>query len=187
PPVLVPSYRGDDRDLTNLDQVSEVGLARIGYERGPFSASLTGWLANIDRPGELSPWLQLADGLDHAGREVRNRIGLRQGHLALRMAWTPGEHFKLALDGLVFAGGPTASDHTEVTSGQYYVRRDFGFTGTDLNLEAQWRPASSLTVVMGTGLIFDREQLLSTLHVAKEDLGPIKAGNEIEAASTVQG
>ena len=79
----------------------------------------------------------------------------------------------------------SSASRTEVTSGQYYVRRDFGFTGTDLNLEAQWRPASSLTAVVGTGLIFDREQLLSTLHVAKEDLGPIKAGNEIEAASTV--
>ena len=53
----------------------------------------------------------------------------------------------------------------------------FGVLGVDLNLESQWRPFESLTAVFGGGLIYDREKLPSILHVAKEDLGPVRAGH----------
>jgi outer membrane receptor for ferrienterochelin and colicins len=188
PARMLPSYRdpGDYR-LGELYQDSTVGIARVGYGYGPFVASVTGWISTIDRPGELSPWLQQADGLDSAGREVRNRIGLRQHNVALHLHWEPGEHFRLAFDGLTFGGGPTRNDHTAVQLESYYVHREFEFIGTDLNLEAQWRPASSFTAVLGAGLIYDHEDLLSTLHVAKENQGPVKAGQVIEASSTLQG
>jgi iron complex outermembrane receptor protein len=187
PSPVVPSYHDDDnRHLGPLDQDSQVGLARIGYTRGSLSASLTGWISAIERPGQLSPWLQLSDGLDPSGRDVRNRIGLRQHHLALNLGWGVTDRFKLAFQGLLFGGAPTRFDHAEVKSDFFYVRRHFGFVGTDLNLEAQWRPAGSLTFVAGSGLIYDREDLLSTFHVAKETMGRVKAGDVIPP-STVQG
>jgi outer membrane receptor for ferrienterochelin and colicins len=187
PAPVVPAYRGNSLSLSNLAQNSEVGLARLAYARGAFEASATGWVSSIERPGELSPWLQLADGLDNSGRDVRNRIGLIQYHGALHLAWAASEQFKLAFEGVGFGGRPTGADHAEVKSDFFYVRREFAFAGTDLNLEAQWRPVPSFTAIAGSGLIFDREQLLSTIHVAKEDLGPIRAGGVIDSSSTHQG
>ena len=114
---------------------------------------------------------------------MRNRIGLRQHHLALHTGWNASEHFQVTFEGSYFGGGPTRFDHTEVQSDRYYVRRRFGFLGTDLNLETQWRPTGNLTAVLGTGLIYDREELPSKLHVAKEDLGPVHAGDEMVASA----
>ena len=188
PAPVVPSYHeAKNVGLADLEQSSTVGLARIGYTRGTFTASLTGWMSDLDRPGELSPWLQLADGLDASGRQIRNRIGLRQQHVALHLGWSAAEHLKLAFEGLAFAGGPTAADHAEVKSDFFYVRRRFGFLGTDLNLEAQWQPTGSFTAVLGSGFIYDREDLPSTLHVAKADLDNTRAGAVIESSSTRQG
>jgi outer membrane receptor for ferrienterochelin and colicins len=188
PAAVVPSYRPlrddgtlRDRGLADLEQSSTVGMARIGYARGSLSASLTGWISQIERPGELSPWLQLADGLDPAGREIHNRIGLRQEHLALHLAGAPVERLKLTFEGMAFAGGPTAADHAEVRSDVFYVQRRFGFLGTDLNLEAQWQPTASVTGIIGSGFIFDREELLSTVHIAKANLDRVSAGGVITA------
>jgi outer membrane receptor for ferrienterochelin and colicins len=187
PSPVVPSYRGDSLRLAELEQNSQVGLLRLGYQKGSFRTALTGWLAALDRPGELSPWLQLADGLDPAGRDVRNRIGLVQRHLALHLSWDPVAPLTVSLEALAFSGRPTRLDHAEVKSDFFYVRRRFGFQGVDLNLEAQWRPVASFTAVLGAGFIFDREQLLSTIHVAKEDFGSVRAGDVLEASSTRQG
>jgi outer membrane receptor for ferrienterochelin and colicins len=164
-----------------------VGLVRLGYGTSSFSGTVSGWISAIDRPGELSPWLQLADGLDHAGRQVRNRIGLVQYHGALHLAWSLSDRFRLSVDSLAFGGGPTKNDHAEVNSDFFYVRRQFAFMGTDSNVEVQWQPVPSFTAVVGGGLIFDRENLLSTIHIAKEDFGNVRAGGVIESSSTRQG
>jgi iron complex outermembrane receptor protein len=187
PAPVVPEYRTDRTNLAELEQSSQVGLARIGYAGPELNASLTGWVSAIDRSGELSPWLQLADGLDRKGRDIHNRIGLVQGHLALHVAWTASDRVKLTFEGVGFAGGPSKDDHAEVKSDFYYVRREFGFVGTDLNLELQWQPSPTFTAVFGSNLIVDREHLLSTIHVAKEDLGDIPAGGVIESSSKRQG
>ena len=89
PGPVVPAHRGESVRLADLEQNAQVGLLRVGYQRGSLRTSLSGWLSVIDRPGELSPWLQLADGLDPAGREVRNRISLQQQHLAFHLGWDP--------------------------------------------------------------------------------------------------
>jgi outer membrane receptor protein involved in Fe transport len=187
PARVVPSYRGNEVQLADLEQESQVGLARVGYSRGGFNASVTGWLSNMERSGELSPWLQLADGLDPAGRDVRNRIGLMQWHSALHMALAATDSLNFNFEGMVFGGSPTDADHAEVKSDFFFVRRRFGFLGTDLNLEAQWRPVDSFTGMMGAGLIYDREKLPSTIHVAKQDLMAVKAGDVLESSSTRQG
>jgi outer membrane receptor for ferrienterochelin and colicins len=187
PGPVVPSYRGESVRLAEMEQNSEVGLLRLAYQKGSLRTALTGWLAFLDRPGELSPWLQLADGLDPAGRDIRNRVGLQQHHLAFHLSWDPTAALRLTLEALAFGGGPTRHDRAEVRSDFFYVRRRFGFEGVDLNLELQWRPVASLTAVAGAGFIFDREQLLSTLHVAKEDFGVVRAGDVLESASTRQG
>jgi iron complex outermembrane receptor protein len=187
PAPVLPSYREGDLRLSTLEQNSQVGFGRVAYARGPLTASLSGWISALERPGELSPWLQLADGLDRSGRDIRNRIGLRQQHLGLHLGWNAGEHFNLTFEGLAFSGGPTRLDHAEVRSDFFFVRRRFGFLGTDLNLEAQWRPVESFTAVLGAGFIYDREKLLSTIHVAKEDFGGVRAGSVLEASSIRQG
>ncbi len=187
PTPTLPAYRGESRRLSELEQGSQVALARLGYRRGAFNASLTGWISEIDRTGELSPWLQLSDGTDSAGRLIRNRIGLRQQHLALHAGLAVTPNFDLTFEGVAFAGWPTKSDKAEVSSDFFHVRRGFRFAGTDLNLEAQVRPLPRLSAVVGVGFIFDREELPSTIRVAKQDLGSIRAGQIIEASSTRQG
>ena len=99
--------------------------------------------ADGDRAGRVR--LLLVDG---PGRGVRLAVPARQQPgLAVADAGRPvpradpEPNLRLSFKGSVFRGGPGDDNRLEVGSEFYYVRRQFGFRGGDLDGQVEWTPA----------------------------------------------
>jgi iron complex outermembrane receptor protein len=187
PAPTIPDYDSDKRVASGLDQQSLVGLVKLTLNLDRVVINLTGQLATWDRGGEFSPWTQLANGIDRAGRFNENRIGEYLGTLDLNVRADLGKKLTLVLDAELFDSGVTNRDHIEIGSDLMYARRQFGSLGVDTNLELQWRGPRSITVVAGAGQIVDDERLPSNLRILKQDAGTLKAGDVLESSSVRQG
>jgi iron complex outermembrane receptor protein len=187
PAPLIPDYNTGKRIATGLDQQSLVGLTKLTLHLERVEVNLTGQLASWDRGGEFSPWTQLSNGFDRAGRFNETRIGQYLGTVDLNIRSDLAKTLTLVLDAEFFKSGVTGSDHIEIGSDLMYARRQFGSLGMDTNLELRWRAPRSLTFVAGVGQIVDDEQLPSDLRILKQDTGTLKAGDVVESSSVRQG
>lgn len=187
PHPTLPSYSAGRREARGQARVSRVGLLRARYDGGSTSVTLTGYATAIERGAELSPWLQLGNGVDAQGRENINRISLAHGFFAAKVETRLPRELELSLDAVAFAGSNTPLDRIETGSDVFYVERQLGFLGGELTLEGKWKLSDELIAVAGAGILFDREQLPSVLRVLKVRSGELEPGTVIEASSTRQG
>jgi len=188
PAPLVPTHREDDLAARGLRRSSGTGLLKLRYHFDPETwVSLTGYSATVDAGGEFADWLQLGNGVDHDGRFSENRLSLTQALMALRFETVLFERLDLSADARYFAGGVTPNDRVETGSDVFYVRRELGYRGVDLEATGRWRFDQRLSLLAGLSLLWDDEQKLSTLRVIKTGVGAYAAGQVDEAASQRQG
>lgn len=180
PAAVVPSYHSGSRAASGLDLSSRVGFAKLTYSLHKHTTfTLSGYLSSIDRGAEFAPWSQLSRGLSASGVSNGTQISLYQGIVALNVRTTRLRNLTLALDIEYFNGRPTSSDRVEVNSDIFWVRRHFGASGVDLNLEAQGKLPHHLQIVGGVGFIYDFETLMQVQQVLKSSAGTLPAGTEL--------
>jgi iron complex outermembrane receptor protein len=177
PAPQLASYSSPDGRSRDLVQGSNVAFVKASYEASPrASLSVSGYFSQLDRGAEFADWAQLTHGIDANGRSNGTNISLRQGMLDVRANVAVNPKLEVTVDGLLFAGGPTAHDRIEVSSDTYYIKRDFGYQGTDVGAEANWHPSANLAVLAGAGYILDHERLMVAQSVLKTTVDTTPAG-----------
>jgi outer membrane receptor for ferrienterochelin and colicins len=151
------------------------------------SISLTGNLSAIDRNGDFADWLQLASGLDSAGRQRGSTISLVRGYLDLSADIRVSPEFRLNINGGFFAGAPTDRERIDVGSDVSYVRREMDFHAGQGEINALWRPIAELQIVGGADVLVDHQTLPGTLQVLLSDAGSLRAGEVRDETSVRQG
>jgi outer membrane receptor for ferrienterochelin and colicins len=188
PAPSIPEYNLGTTRARGLDQRSTSALGKLtlrpreGSDLGAFA-----YYSASERGDEFGALFQLANGFNDRGAFSENRISHWQFRTGLTVDQRLGARARLALRGAYFEGGPRDDNRLEVGSEFFYVRRDFGFRGTDVDSHVEWDPASTLRLVLGGSLLVDDERLPSRLGIAKQRLQDIDAGEVIEAISVRQG
>lgn len=187
PAPRIPAYNEDDLRADGLAHVSWSAFAKGSYALAPGALlAVSGHVSGLERGAEFAESRQLTHGLDTEGRQSGSRVALAQGRLGAQLSLSLSPALRVSADASVFAGGPSARDRVEVGSDIYYVERDFGFRGVELQLNGDWS-SGDWSVLVGGGLIADDEQLPSTLHIAKSSVGGLAPGDIRESTSTRQG
>ena len=178
PSPQLPGYASADGRSHDLVQGSKVAFVKASYQVMPAAVlSVSGYFSQLDRGAEFADWAQLTHGIDASGRSNGTNISLRQGMVDVRADVAVGPQLDLTVDGVLFAGGPTSRDRIEVGSDTYYIKRDFGYLGTDIGAEAKWRPWWNLAVLAGVGYILDHEDLMVARSVLKTTVDTTPAGD----------
>jgi outer membrane receptor for ferrienterochelin and colicins len=184
PAPSIPSYnfgattaRGLTQDSTTAIGTVTVRPARLG-ELGLFA-----YYSALDRGAEFGSLFQLANGFNAQGIFSENRVSQWQVRSGLRWDRQFSSWLHLYLRGSYFQGKPGNNNRLEVGSDFYYVRREFGFRGTDLEGDAVWKPSEHLRLVAGPSLLFDHEQLPSRIGIAKQQVGDVPTGGVVEGIS----
>jgi outer membrane receptor for ferrienterochelin and colicins len=100
-----------------------------------------------------------------------NRVSLSQVRGGLFLEQGLGPSLRLSLRGSAFRGAPGDDNRLEVGSEFYYVRRQFGFRGGDVDAQVAWTPLQgerNLSVVVGVSQLVDDELLPSRIGVARQ-------------------
>jgi outer membrane receptor for ferrienterochelin and colicins len=186
PAPALPPYAPADLKARGLIQTSNVALGTLSYRFGRrATATLTGYYSGIDRGAEFADWQQLTHNLDDSGRDAGTEVSLRQGFANLGITFAATPDLDLSLNAMAFAGGPTDRDRIEVGSEFYYVKRDFGYRGMEIEAEGNWRPHHTLSILTGAGVIADRQKLPLIYNVLKSSFGDSHAGDEQLASGVV--
>lgn len=188
PGPRLPRYNRNATAASELLQRSRSGFMRLSYDFGGGSSlALSAYGSALQRSAEFADWTQLASGIDSSGRHNQNNISLQQGFVDARLVLELSPALSAHADALVYAGAPRDDERIEVGSDVYYVRRDFGYRGAELDLGLQWQVAPTLSLMAGTGVIVDEQQLPGTLQVLKDSGGGAMAGTIREDTSIRQG
>jgi outer membrane receptor for ferrienterochelin and colicins len=188
PAPSVPEYNLGATRARGLDQRSTSALGKLTLRpREGSDLAAFAYLSTTERGGEFGALFQLANGFNDRGAFSENRIALWQFRTGLTVDQRLGARARLALRAAYFQGGPRDDNRLEVGSEFFYVRRRFGFRGTDVDGHVEWDPRPSLRLVLGGSLLADDERLPSRLGVAKQRLQDTRAGEVIEAVSVRQG
>ncbi|MFH1811161.1 MAG: TonB-dependent receptor [Pseudomonadota bacterium] len=188
PAPNLPAYSVEDRVADGLRRSTATALLKLGYHFGPETRlQLAAYLSAFDAGGEFADWLQLGYGVDDKGRFNENRTSLAQGLVNLQFDTRLFEALDLGVRATYFAGGVTPNDRVDVGSDVFYVRRELGYRGAELDATGAWRFNEGLLVLGNVGLIWDQEQKPSTLRVLKGSAGDSAAGTIYEPTSTRQG
>jgi outer membrane receptor for ferrienterochelin and colicins len=167
--VLLPSApdQGPPPDAHGPEQQTASALARLTYRpRAGTELGLFGYYS------------ELQSGAD-------NKVSLSQMRAGLFLDQTVRPTLRLSLRGSAFRGGPGDDNRLEVGSEFYYVRRQFGFRGGELDAQMVWTPPGSVRVVGGVTQFLDDELLPSRIGVAKET-AQTRAGQILDAISIYQ-
>jgi outer membrane receptor for ferrienterochelin and colicins len=100
-----------------------------------------------------------------------NRVSLSQVRGGLFLEQDLGPSLRLSVRGSAFQGAPGDDNRLEVGSEFYYVRRQFGFRGGDVDAQVAWMPLQgerNLSVVVGVSQLVDDELLPSRIGVARQ-------------------
>jgi outer membrane receptor protein involved in Fe transport len=191
PAPTLPSYNRDSREAHGLDQVSTSALARVTYRpRSGTELGVFGYYSALERGAEFGSLVQLANGRNDQDIFSENRVSLSQLRGGLFLDQEIGSDVRLSLKGQVFRGAPGDDNRLEVGSEYYYVRRQFGFRGADLDGQVDWTPAfiasRSVRMVAGASLFADDELLPARIGVAKQANGDSQAGDIIPALTVRQ-
>jgi outer membrane receptor for ferrienterochelin and colicins len=188
PAPSIPEYNFGATRARGLDQSSTSALAKLTLRpREGTEVAAFAYYSTVNRGAEFGALFQLANGFNEKSTFSENRVSLWQFRTGLTLEQRLGSKMRLSLRGAYFQGAPTTLNRLEVGSEFFYVRRRFGFQGTDIDTHVEWAPVSSLRLVAGASLLFDREQLPSRLGIAKQRLQDVQAGEIIEAISVRQG
>lgn len=187
----VPAYNAGSRTAHGQDQHTTTALLRLQYRPRPTTTLTTfGYLSAFDRGAEFGSLVPLAHGRNAAGIFAENRSALWQLRAGALWEQTLGPRLRLSLRGSVFRGAPSDHNRIEVGSEFYYVRRELGFRGLDIDGQIEWTPESfpigNLSLVAGASSFVDDEQLPSRLAVAKQATAQAAAAEIIEAISIRQ-
>jgi iron complex outermembrane receptor protein len=192
PAPSVPSYNRGATEARGLDQRSLSALGRVTYRpRQGTELGLFGYYSSIRRGAEFGALYQLANGQDSQGAPSENRISLSQLRGGLFWDQALREGLRLSVRGSGFRGGPGDDDRLEVGSEFYYVKRQFGFRGGDLDAQVEWTPRwrrfGDLRLVTGASALYDDELLPSRIAVAKTQTAQTQSGDVIQTISLYQG
>jgi outer membrane receptor for ferrienterochelin and colicins len=181
PAPSLPSSKEGSTVAEGLDQVSTSALARITYRPRPGSEiGVFGYYSALSRGEEFGSLFQLA----------QNRVSLSQLRAGLFWEQSLASSLRLSVKGSVFQGQPGKDNRLEVGSEFYYVRRDFGFRGADVDGQVEWTPERTegrVRLVAGASAFVDDEKLPSRIGVAKQSTEQLQPGDVIDAISIYQG
>jgi len=178
PAPFIPSYNQGHLTAQGLDLTSRVGFAKLSYHLGKHTQfTLSGHLASIDRGAEFGSWTQLSHGVSPSGVKNGSQVSLYQFTVGFTAKTTYFHNLTLALDAEYFNGRPYDGDRIEVNSDVFWVKRRFGYSGTDINAEVQATLPKNVSLVGGVGFIYDLETLPEVQRVAKSDFGTSHAGD----------
>jgi iron complex outermembrane receptor protein len=186
PAPSIPNYNFGETTAHGLDQRSTSALAKLTYRaRQGTDLGLFAYYSAMERGAEFGSLFQLANGYN-GPTFSENRVSLWQMRGGLSWDQELRADLKLSAHGSLFRGGPGNDNRLEVGNEFYYVRREFGFRGGDLDAQLEWTPAKRLRLVGGSSLLVDDEQLPFRVGVAKpHDLDP--GGQVLDAISIYQG
>ncbi len=188
PAPSVPAYNRGDTRAQGLDQRSTSALARLNYKlKSGGELGAFGYYSAMRRGAEFASLYQLAHGPDSQGADAGNRTTQLQMRAGLSWDQPLGERLRLSVRGSGFRGGPRADNRLEVGSEFYYVRRQYGFRGVDLDAQMEWNPRDDLRLVVGASGLVDEELLPSRIAVAKQATAETPPGSVIELISAYQG
>jgi iron complex outermembrane receptor protein len=159
PAPVVPADldHGKAHDLTRRSLVLHTGL---GYRDARWGhVVLDAYAHGIERGGDFAHWAQLTQGTDAEGHKVGTTVAL--GHYTVNLDTLFHLHrtLDLAFQTTYFQGGVLPQDRVEIASDVFYVERKLGYRGADSMLEARFTPNNKFNLILGTELLFDREQL----------------------------
>jgi outer membrane receptor for ferrienterochelin and colicins len=181
PAPSLPDSSDESRTAQGLDQASTAAMARVTWRpRIGTDLGVFGYYSAMKRGEEFGALYQL----------VNNRVSLSQlrGGLFLEQTLTP--NLRLSFKGTVFRGQPGSDSRLEVGSEYYYVRRQFGFRGGDVDGQVEWTPGWSekraVRLVAGASAFLDDEQLPSRVGVSKQATDILQPGEVIDAISIYQ-
>ncbi len=190
PAPSVPEDKRQDLVAEGMDQQASCALARViyrpaaGTELGAF-----GYYSAMARGAEFGSLFQLAHGY-RDGAQSDSRVSQSQLRAGVFWHQTVDRDLRLSLRGQLFRGGPAADSRLEVGSPFFYVRRQFGFRGGDLDGQVEWTPArlgGRASLVAGADVLIDDERLPSRIGVAKQPTDGTAPGSVIESISVYQG
>jgi outer membrane receptor for ferrienterochelin and colicins len=189
-PAPTPERSSETELLTTrispeLDQQSSCALARVIYR--PAAGSEVGVFAYYSAIRRSQ--YQLVHGF-RGGVLTDGRVSQSQMRAGLFWNQSLGRPLRLSVRGQVFRGGPGRGNRQEVDSEFYYVQRQFGFRGADLDVQTEWTPtaaAGRARLVTGADTLVDDESLPSRLGVAKQPIQTLPAGAVVENISVYQG
>jgi iron complex outermembrane receptor protein len=180
PAPSLPANKEGSTVAEGLDQVSTSALARITYRRPGIEAGVFGYYSALSRGEEFGSLFQLA----------QNRVSLSQIRAGAFWEQTLSPTWRLSFKGSAFQGQPGDDNRLEVGSEFYYVRRDFGFRGAELEGQVEWTPAGAdqrVRLVAGASAFLNDEKLPSRIGVAKQATYELQPGDVIDAISIYQG
>jgi outer membrane receptor for ferrienterochelin and colicins len=178
PAPVIPAYKFDNRLTTGMMLQSSVAYGKVGYHFSRTTRlTLSGGRSAIDRVAEFSPTTQLSRGLDAGGRFNETRVALAQYNAGLKLEASLRDGLNLNVDVTYFQGGPRDEDRIEVGSNLFWVRRRFGYRGTDSTAQLSWTASPRLSLLGGLSFILDREELPATERVLKGRTGALEAGS----------
>jgi outer membrane receptor for ferrienterochelin and colicins len=190
PAPSIPEYNFGATRARGLDQRSTSVLAELTYHpaaRPGTQLALFGYYSAMERGAEFGSLYQLANGYNGQNTFSENRVSVWQlrGGLLWEEEIRPG--LALSVRGSYFLGGPRGDNRLEVGSDFYYVRRQFGFRGGEVDSQVEWTPGQRVRLVAGASVLVDDELLPSRIGVAKQATSENQPGDVIEAISVRQG
>jgi outer membrane receptor protein involved in Fe transport len=191
PAPAVPEYNLGARTARGLDQVSWTALAKLTYRPGDDDElALFVYHSAMERGAEFGSLFQLANGTNASGIFSENRVSESQSRGGLSWDHALAERLRLSVSGSLFTGGPGQDNRLEVGSESYYVRRQFGFRGGEIDGQLNFTPLANqkrLSLVVGGSFSADDELLPSRIGVAKQPSGTLQPGDLLPAISVYQG
>jgi outer membrane receptor for ferrienterochelin and colicins len=191
PAPSIPGYNFGATSAQGLDQQATSLLTRLTYRPSATTqAGAFAYFSGFDRGAEFGSLYQLVHGVNEQGVLSLSRVALSQLRAGAFLDQGLGNQLRLSLRGSAFRGGSTAKNRLEVDSGLYYVRKEFGFRGGELDGQIEWTPGwapgSALRLVAGGSLYFDQEELPSRIGIAKQDTAGTSIGDPVESISARQ-
>ncbi|MBN2672467.1 MAG: TonB-dependent receptor plug domain-containing protein, partial [Deltaproteobacteria bacterium] len=188
PAPSIPVYNAERLSSRELVLDSKVALLKLQYQLNKkHQLTFMGYLSLIERGAEFSAWAPLSYGYTDTGALNYSTVALYNSILALSYSARFTDSFQLDTKIHYFTGGPRDDDRIEVGSTVYYIRREFGYKGIDGSVEGKWSYKDNVTFVVGTEILFDREDLPSTLRVLKSASGDYDTGDELASSANRQG
>jgi outer membrane receptor for ferrienterochelin and colicins len=188
----IPRYNFGATQAQGMSQQATSLLGRVTYRpRTTTELAAFVYLSSFDRGAEFDSLYQLVYHANDQGIQAENRLALGQMRAGLLFDQSLGRQTRLSLRASLFSGRASPNNRLEVGSEFYYVRRELGFRGADLDGQLEWKPVwgplSGLRLVTGASLFLDDEQLPSRIAIAKQSPAGPTPGEPIEGISVRQG
>jgi iron complex outermembrane receptor protein len=184
PAPNIPSYNLGVRNAHGLYQDSTSAFSRLTVRPSEATeASAFAYFTQMERGSEFGSLYQLANGFNAEGVFSENRVAQWQFRGGVDLVQQFGTKLQLSLHADYFQGAPGKDNRLEVGSEFYYVRRRFGFRGTEVEADLVWRPLDSLRVVTGASVLVDRERLPSRIGIAKQMIEGASPGQVVDSIS----